>query len=664
MRSLSICLVFGATGLLAQGGDTGELVEKRDNATLMVPVVAAPSAHWEGVDGTWSTFTIRVGTPVATYRVLPATSWQETWVVYGAAAQVCNTSVGVKADCEEDRGGFFDSAKSSTWKQGDQYQLQLEEMLGYEGVGQYGFDTVGLGFRTDTGPTLPNQIVSEIVSDDWWFGMLGMGFQPTNFTGYETPQASFADTLYTNGTISSMSWSYTAGAYYRLKSIFGSLIFGGYDASKFTPNSIRFSMASDNLRDLVVTIRSITSTTSAGNTTLMSTPIFAFIDSAVPDFYLPVSVCKQFEKAFGITLDQASGRYLIDNTTHEKLKALNPNVTFTLANQKEGGETTDIFLPYAAFDLNITAPILTNSSSLYFPLKQTSDENLYALGRAFLQEAYVTAHYNSRTFNVSQALFSDNASPTLVALPATLPTSSTSPGSNNPNSANTPSSPSSRTKLSGGAIAGIVIGSLAGLALLFLLIFFLLRRRRRHTSTAKAEAEREPVHEIDSGKRVDPAVESTYSAQASALTSEVSGKDSRVEKWGVPIMHPQELEADVPGKRGTKGNEAEMAGGSARMSPIKETKTKTPMAELGVEERGLGEGEGEGAGVGGERERERDGESSDHIVSPNTDRWSASVMGRNRGDVTASSPSGPSEGSWSPSTPVQRRNSRFSETWT
>jgi hypothetical protein len=46
MRSLLICLVFGATGLLAQGGDIGELVEKRDNVTLMVPVVAAPSAHW------------------------------------------------------------------------------------------------------------------------------------------------------------------------------------------------------------------------------------------------------------------------------------------------------------------------------------------------------------------------------------------------------------------------------------------------------------------------------------------------------------------------------------------------------------------------------------------------------------------------------------------
>ncbi|KAK0125475.1 hypothetical protein ONS96_009313 [Cadophora gregata f. sp. sojae] len=649
MRSLLICLAFSATTLLAQSGDTSVLVNKRDNATLMIPVVAASSQVWEGVDGTWSTFTIRVGTPVSIYRVLPASSWQETWVVYGAAAQVCNVSVGVKANCEEDRGGFFDGAKSSTWKQGDQYQLQLEEMLGYEGVGQYGFDTVGLGFRSDTGPTLPNQIVSEIVSDDWWFGMLGLGFQPTNFTGYETPQASFADTLYTNGTISSMSWSYTAGAFYRLKSVFGSLIFGGYDASRFTPNPIRFSMASDNLRDLVVTVRSITSTTSGGNTTLMSDPIFAFIDSAVPDFYLPVSVCQQFEKAFGLTLDQTSGRYLISNTTHQNLVSLNPTITFTLANQKTGGETTDIVLPYAAFDLNVTAPLLTNTSSLYFPLKQTTDENLYILGRAFLQEAYVTAHYNSRTFNVSQAVFSDNASPALVALPATLPSSTTPTKTNSPNS---PSSPSSKSKLGGGVIAGIVIGALAGIAILAFLIFFLLKRRRR-VAASKAEKEnRGPVHEIDSGKRVDPGTTSAYTAQASALTSEVSGKDSRVEKWGNPIMHPQELEADVPGVMGSRGNGAEM--GAGKMNSIKETKTKTPMAELGVQERGLGEG----SAIPRQRGEE------DDIVSPNTDRWSASVMGRNRSDARASSPSGPSEGgSWSPSTPVQRRNSRFSETW-
>lgn len=182
-----------------------------------------------------------------------------------------------------------------------------------------GFDTVGLGYTNDTGETLTHQIVSEIAADDWWFGIFGLGFQPANFSTYGNSQASFADTLWSNGTISSMSWGYTAGAYYRLKSIFGELIFGGYDAARFTPNDVIFTMTDDNLRDIVVTVRSITSTTSSGNTTLMSTPEFAFIDSSVSELWLPTTVCQAFEKTFGLTLDSASGLCLINASTHSSL---------------------------------------------------------------------------------------------------------------------------------------------------------------------------------------------------------------------------------------------------------------------------------------------------------------------------------------------------------
>lgn len=279
-----------------------------------------------------------------------------------------------------------------------------------------GLDTVGLGYTNSTGVTLPHQVVAEIASDYWWFGALGLGFQPTNFSGYGNPQASFSDTLYSNGSISSMSWSYTAGAYYRLKSVFGSLIFGGYDASRFTPNDVIFTMTGDNLKDIVVTIQSITSTTSSGNTTLMSTPEFAFIDSAVPELWLPATVCQEFEKAFGLTLDSASGLYLLNASAHANLLQLNPNITITLANQKSGGPTVDLVLPYSAFDLNVTSPVLHNSTSYYFPLKPTPDDALNTLGRTFLQEVYVTAHYNSRTFNVSQCIFSDTSSPSILAL--------------------------------------------------------------------------------------------------------------------------------------------------------------------------------------------------------------------------------------------------------
>ncbi|KAH8599488.1 hypothetical protein B0O99DRAFT_682279 [Bisporella sp. PMI_857] len=67
-------------------------------------------------------------------------------------------------------GGLFDSANSPTWTQTkaeaieNQFALSLNTQFGYGGVGKYGFDTVGLGYDPSQGPTLPQQIVSEIVS--------------------------------------------------------------------------------------------------------------------------------------------------------------------------------------------------------------------------------------------------------------------------------------------------------------------------------------------------------------------------------------------------------------------------------------------------------------------------------------------------------------------
>jgi hypothetical protein len=633
-------------------------LETRDNITLAAPIVAVPSEHWEGVDGTWSTFEIRVGTPSQVARVLPATSWQEVWVVWGNVVGVCNTTLGVDANCNDARGGTFVSTSSSTWNQSTQDYLGLNTDLGYSGEGQYGFDVVGLGYDTTEGPTLSHQIVAEIVSDTFWFGQLGLGFQPTNFSGYGDPQASFSDTLYSNGTIASMSWSYTAGAYYQLKGVFGSLIFGGYDASRFTPNDVIFDMTGDNLRDIVPTIRSITSTTASGNTTLMSTAEFAFIDSTVPELWLPADVCEAFEKAFGLTLDNATGLYLVDDTTHTNLLTLNPNITITLANLKTGGPTVDIVLPYGAFDLNVTAPILPNRTSYYFPIRQAASEDEYTIGRMFLQEAYVTADYNSRTFNVSQATFNEDASAQVLAIPSklpTYPTSSSSPNSTASGGSGSSSSGHHHHSLGGGAIAGIVVGTIVFLFVLALIPFLLLRSRRRGL-LAKEKRSSSPVHEIDTGKRIDPKA-SAYSNQASALTAEVPGHSSKVEIAGNPIMHPQELEADVPIPPGYESSEA-LNGPSESSRDTGESGVST-MSPIDEEFRGPAELSG-----GGMRNLER-GNDFDDLVSPNSPTM-PSMMERSRPGRDESNPqivvSSPTLSEPSPKTP-QKHGSRFEERW-
>ena len=124
-------------------------------------------------------------------------------------------------------------------------------------------------------------------------------------------------------------------------------------------------------------------------------------------------------------------------------------------------------------------------------------------------------------------------------------------------------------------------------------------------------------------------------------------------------MHPQELEADVPMMAGTTASDringpsdSSRETGVSSLSPIREH-GKTPMAELGENERGLG------------------GSAEEHVVSPATPTGTTfgdSIMGRARPDIRVSSPtvSSPSEATWSPSTPVQRTGtsgSRFEERW-
>jgi hypothetical protein len=138
-------------------------------------------------------------------------------------------------------------------------------------------------------------------------------------------------------------------------------------------------------RDIVVAIQSITYSGTT-QSTLLSTPTFAFIESTDPNIWLPEAACKAFEQAFGIATDKATGLYLINATHYTQLQAANPQVTFTLSNSLSGGETASIVLPFNAFALPASPPFSPNNN-YYFPLKKTANDSQNTLGRVFLQEA-------------------------------------------------------------------------------------------------------------------------------------------------------------------------------------------------------------------------------------------------------------------------------------
>jgi hypothetical protein len=123
--------------------------------------------------------------------------------------------------------------------------------------------------------------------------------------------------------------------------------------------------------------------------TLMPETISMLIDSTIPFIYLPTDVCSRFESEFGLQWDSNDEIYTVNSTQHTSLQNLNPNITFTIANT--AGQDLDIVLPYSAFDLIATFPVLTNISNLtdsvaYFPLKRADNDTQYSFGRAFCKK--------------------------------------------------------------------------------------------------------------------------------------------------------------------------------------------------------------------------------------------------------------------------------------
>ncbi|KAK1810603.1 hypothetical protein LTR12_015041 [Friedmanniomyces endolithicus] len=482
MPSILDHLLLLPTALLAlsvQCALAGPL-EGRDtnNTVIAAPIAFAPDESWDGIDGSWSSFTVRIGTPAQYIRTFVSfASWQTLAVL----PQGCQGASDYNS-CAGTRGYIFNESASTTFQNIGLYAWGIEESLGLPGNALYGYDTVGLGGAGETGPTLANTTVGGFAVDDFYLGIFGINPKPTNFTSFDGPSPSFMTQLKEQKYISSVSASYTAGAPYRFSGVLASLTLGGYDSSKFVENNVEFEFAADNSRDIVVGVQSInTPSVNSSNpvaTELLPGAIYMYVDSTVPQIWLPLEACKVFEYEFGLVYDNTTELYLVNDTLHKSLLQKNASITFSLAQSTSGGNTVEITLPYTSFDLTASPPYqgLTNQTR-YFPLRRAANETQYTIGRTFLQEAYLTVDWEAQRFNVSQVVWNQGAQTSLVAIPPFTGQSTTSS-----------TNQSSSRGLSGGAIGGIVAGIVAILALLALLLFWYLHRKHR---AAKAKAAQE-----------------------------------------------------------------------------------------------------------------------------------------------------------------------------
>ncbi|QDS68836.1 hypothetical protein FKW77_007052 [Venturia effusa] len=499
------------------------------STSVPTAISVPPDQYWDGNDGLWSTFGMTLGSNTQSVRLLPATGQSAVWAVVPEGCIERDP-----ASCKDTRGGLYLRNTTSSWSQVGLYELSLftEKSLNYSGNGIYGNDKVGLAWPGDNLPSIPNQIIAGIATKDFYMGGFPLNPWPANFTTLNQRYPSLLTNLKNQSSIPSLTWGYTAGMYNHDPKIFGSLTLGGYDASRFTPNNVNFSMGADISRDLLVGIQTI----SSGSSNLLSTPIFASINSLVPHIWLPLSACQAFERAFGLTWNETAQLYIVNDTLHTSLKNSNPTVRFVIAPDATGGSSVAIDMPYGSFDL-VSGPSFSNvaSGTRFFPLRRADNDTQYTLGRAFLQNAYVTANYEYFNFSVQAAQYpSTSVSQRIVTLPAR---------------GGVALKQTKSSGLSTGAIVGIAVGAVAAVLILAAALFFVFRKRKersygpvqaahpmedRKDYTPDANAFTASRHELPDIQQ------SIHEADGSSQYHEMDNPKAYKPQW------PVELPADLP----------------------------------------------------------------------------------------------------------------------
>ena len=197
----------------------------------------------------------------------------------------------------------------------------------------------------------------------------------------------------------------------------------------------------------------------------------------------PTKVANAIAKNFGLQYDPDYHMYFIPEKVDAALSRINPNITFTLGNTKNGGPTVDIVLSYSSFALSAQPPLVPDVVR-YFPLQASDNETMFTLGRPFLQEAYLITNYEHQNFSISQTRF-DNLNSTkkeLVALPAATATPTPVGTPIVPTAAPTfsPSPAPAHNGLSQQTKVGVIAGSTAAVTISFLVLALLFWRWRKN----------------------------------------------------------------------------------------------------------------------------------------------------------------------------------------
>lgn len=215
----------------------------------------------------------------------------------------------------------------------------------------------------------------------------------------------------------------------------------------------------------------------------------------VPGIYLPNSTCANAAKHLPVRFDEKIGYYLwnTEDAAYSRIIGSPAYLGFILADSSNANVT--IKVPFKLLNLTLEAPLVDRPTQ-YFPCHDTTSEKsgLWELGRAFLQASFFGVHYDQNLAFLAQAPGPNGDATvqralkpedkTLVSKPASYFAESWSSEWTvlKEDAVESEMQPNAENSIGRGAIAGIVIGVLAGLGLVAVAGWFFWRRRKHQPS--------------------------------------------------------------------------------------------------------------------------------------------------------------------------------------
>lgn len=550
-----------------------------DDVQAAAPWAMTWSSEQFGPDGPWQAVSVYIGSSTSQISLYPGAPWTSEILL----STLCLNTTAISSTCYAEKAGLFNPNTSTTF---DDDSIELTPNGLWASL-QYGYtnavpiyarahralDSIDIG-----GAFVPSANLIAIAEGYQTYpngrnyplqvGMLSLGAPLINqsFTIQYGPPINgtmVPSNLFEQGIVPSYSYGMHIGSV--SLAIPGSLYLGGYDQNRVlgevSHQPINGPTLPIQLTDISVGVvdggspwdtSSVTSLLAQGNASLAA-GLPVMVDPTNPYIYLPGTSCDAIAAQLPVTYNADLGLYIwdIESERYSQIVTSPSYLGFTFF--KDGVNTADITIkvPFALLNLTLEAPLVTTPTQ-YFPCMGTDSQP--ALGRAFLQAAFLGVHWSKEVWFLAQApgpvdsfiqdvVDIEPSTTTISASGSSWESTWTSfwtplPSTNSSNSnADLSSTAVTSSGLSSGAKVGIGVGcGVAGLLAIALACWICLRRRRQRkqalypgnaAATMPPQFDHSPpqmvlveaadtkpntLHELDYGRGVDYPPKSTQSS--------------------------------------------------------------------------------------------------------------------------------------------------------